>query len=138
MSQPAISGSCLCGKVCYAITGPFKTFQYCHCSRCRKVTGSAFSPNIFVPPAQFTWTRGEKYLGRFEHPDAKYFTTCFCKNCGSTLPWTVKTGVNVIVPAGTLDETPPIEPMQNIFWNSKAGWYKNPSELVCYEELPGG
>ena len=78
----------------------------------------------------------KEHIGRYEYPDAKYFTTCFCKMCGSTLPWTVKTGVNVIVPAGTLDEMPPIEPMQNIFWTSKAGWYKNPAELQCFDEFP--
>jgi len=85
---------------------------------------------------QFKWLQGKEHIGRYEYPDAKYFTTCFCKMCGSTLPWTVKTGVNVIVPAGTLDEMPPIEPKQNIFWSSKAGWYKNPAELQCFDEFP--
>lgn len=138
MPEQTVKGSCLCGAVAYEITGPFKIFQYCHCSRCRKITGSAFSPNIFVSPDQFKWLRGEIYINRYELPGAKYFKTCFCKQCGSTLPWTVKTGVNVVVPAGTLDETPDIEPAQNIFCRSKAAWYKDPASLEHHDELPSG
>jgi len=136
MNEQTITGSCLCGIVKYQITGPFKIFQYCHCSRCRKFTGSAFSPNIFVPPERFNWLSGEEFVERYEHPDAKYFATSFCSRCGSSLPWEVQGGRNIVVPAGTLDEKPDIEPFQNIFWNSKAPWYKDPSTLQCYDEFP--
>ncbi|HEY5703362.1 MAG TPA: GFA family protein [Gammaproteobacteria bacterium] len=136
MSEQTYTGSCLCGSISYQITGPFKVFQYCHCSRCRKITGSAFSPNIFVPPHRFQWLSGENLLSRYEHPKARYFTTCFCSRCGSTLPWTVKTGVNVVVPAGTLNEKPDIEPLQNIFWDSRAPWFREPAELECFSEFP--
>lgn len=136
MNDQIIYGSCLCGTVQYQITGPLSTFQYCHCSRCRKFTGSAFSPNIFVPPERFNWITGQESIGRYELPGAKYFTTCFCKNCGSSLPWTVKGGMNIVVPAGTLDEHPGIEPFQNIFWISKAPWYRDPGTLECYDQFP--
>ena len=105
-----MKGSCVCGKVEYEITPPFRVFQYCHCSRCRKFTGSAHATNIFVPPEQFRWIKGEDSVGRYEHPDAKYWATCFCKNCGSSLPWAVQGGANVVVPAGTLDDDPEIDP----------------------------
>ena len=136
MNDQKIYGSCLCGIVKYQITGPFSTFQYCYCSRCRKFTGSAFSPNIFVSPERFTWIAGEEFFGSYELPGAKYFTTCFCKNCGSSLPWAVKGGMNIVVPAGTLDGHPGIEPFQNIFWGSKAPWFKDPATLKCYEAFP--
>jgi hypothetical protein len=42
----------------------------------------------------------------------------------------------VIVPAGSLDTSPGIEPTQNIFCGSKAEWYKAPGELPEYTELP--
>ena len=136
MNAQTIHGSCLCGSVKYRITGPFKIFQYCHCSRCRKVTGSAFSPNIFVPPERFNWLNGEELVGRYEYPDAKYYATGFCRQCGSTLPWAVKGNKNVVVPAGTLDEKPDIEPMQNIFWDSRAPWFRAPDTLPCFKEFP--
>ena len=132
-----MQGSCLCGKVCYEISPPFKVFQYCHCSRCRKFTGSVGAPNLFVPPSQFRWLQGEKHVGRFEYADAKYFATCFCKNCGSSLPWEVQGGKNIVVPVGTLDDDPGIEPQQNIFWGSKAKWFTtSPFELPRHEKCP--
>lgn len=131
-----MKGSCLCGSVSYQIEPPFKMFQYCHCSRCRKFTGSAHAANIFVPPERFKWLTGEEFVGRFEEPDAKYFATCFCKRCGSSMPWSVQGGKNVVVPAGTLDDDPEIKPMHNIYWQSKACWFENAGALTQYDGLP--
>ena len=136
MSDRKTTGSCFCGKVSYEISGNLGIFQYCHCSRCRKFTGSAFASNIFVMPDDFKWLDGEEYVGRYEPDDAKYFATCFCKNCGSSLPWLDKTGSTVIVPAGTLNDDPVIRPMQNIFCDSNALWYIEPNTLPQYEALP--
>lgn len=130
------TGSCLCSKVKYEISGNLGIFQYCHCSRCRKFTGSAHAANLLVKPEQFKWLSGEESVGRFEHPDARHFATSFCTHCGSSLPWLGKTGKAVIVPAGTLDDDPQIKPFQNIYWGSRAEWYVDASELVRYDELP--
>ena len=137
MSEQIVKGSCLCGEVSYEIEGPYKIFQFCHCSRCRKFTGSAHASNLFVPPERFKWTKGEALVGRYEHPDAKYFATCFCKQCGSSLPWAVKGGKNIVVTAGTLDSDPGIRPLWNIFWKSKASWYEGTGHLPKHEEFPG-
>ena len=136
MSTNKTVGSCFCNKVSYEITGNLGIFQYCHCSRCRKFTGSAFAPNILVLPDDFRWLSGKEYVGRYEPNDTKYFATSFCKNCGSSLPWLGKTGKTVVVPAGTLNDDPKIKPMQNIFCGSKAVWYVEPNTLSHYEELP--
>ncbi len=135
MSQP-IKGSCLCQAVKYQFHGPEYTFQYCHCSRCRKFTGSAHGSNIIIDPKNFEWLSGEDMVGRFEHPEAKHFATCFCRNCGSSLPWMSQSGVSVVIPAGTLDEDPGIRPTQNIFWKSRAPWREEVSALPHYDELP--
>lgn len=120
----------------YELSGHLGVFQYCHCSRCRKFTGSAHAANLLVAPEQFKWLQGEEYVGRFEPEDTKHFATSFCKRCGSSLPWLGKSKKAVVVPAGTLDADPGIRPFQNIFWGSKAAWYKEVSELVKHETLP--
>ena len=130
-----IKGSCLCQAVTYQFERPEYVFQYCHCSRCRKFTGSAFASNILVDPKQFKWLSGEDRVGRFDHPDAKHFATCFCKNCGSSLPWLSQSGTAVIIPAGTLDEDPGIKPTQNIFWKDRAPWREEVNALPRYDEL---
>lgn len=134
--EQLITGSCLCGKVGYEIQGPFKIFQYCFCSRCRKFTGSGHSANLFVRPGRFTWLRGEEWIGRYEHEKAKYFATSFCKKCGSSLPWKVQGGKNIVVPAGTLDDDPGIKPFQGVFWESRAPWFEETCNLVKFAEFP--
>lgn len=136
MNEKVIKGSCLCGEVRYEVEGPFKIFQYCHCSRCRKFTGSAHASNLFVPPERFKWLKGEKFVGRYECKEAKYFATNFCKQCGSSLPWAVQGGKNIVVTAGTLDDDPEIKPMWNIFWKYRAPWLENVFNLTKHDEFP--
>ena len=131
-----VRGHCLCNKVSYVITGHLGIFQYCHCSRCRKFSGSAFAANLLVSPADFQWLSGEEFVGRYEIEDAKHFATSFCKQCGSSLPWLGKSGKAVVVPAGSLDGDPGIKPVQNIFYGSRAVWYQPPDALPEYDELP--
>jgi hypothetical protein len=131
----SFKGSCLCGAVSYQFHGPEYVFQYCHCSRCRKFTGSAHATNIIVAPDQFEWLTGADQLGRFEHPEAKHFATCFCRQCGSSLPWEAQSGGAVVIPAGTLDEDPEIRPSQNIFWKDRVAWREAVESLPHYDEL---
>lgn len=129
-------GTCLCGQVSYEILNNMGIFQYCHCSRCRKFTGSAHASNLFVKPADFIWLTGAEFVGRYNPPTSKYFATAFCKVCGSSLPWCSKGGNVVVIPAGTLDVDPEIQPQWNVFCDSKAAWYVNPNDLPQYQQLP--
>jgi hypothetical protein len=136
MSDKITSGSCLCRKVRYELAGNMGVFQYCHCSRCRKVTGSAHAANLFVSPDKFKWLSGEELVGRYDPEDTKYFATCFCKNCGSSLPWLSKSGKVIIIPAGTLDEDPEIKPSYNMYCGSRPEWYVAAESLPEHEEMP--
>jgi hypothetical protein len=137
MSDPTvISGSCLCGSVGYEVRGAARMFQYCHCERCRKFTGSAHASNFIVDPDQFSWTRGADDVGRFELAEAKDFATSFCKRCGSSLPWLTRTGRAVVIPAGTFDTDPQQQPVHNIYSEERAPWYADPAKLPWYDQLP--
>jgi len=136
MSKSNISGSCLCGEVSYEFSGSTKVFQYCHCTRCRKITGSAHASNIIIDPDEFNWLTGEDNIGRFELAEAKHFASSFCKTCGSSLPWLTQSGKAVIIPAGTLDQDPEVKPQHNIYYADKAAWYVNADDLIKYDALP--
>jgi len=58
------------------------------------------------------------------------------KQCGSSLPWAVKGGKNIVVTAGTLDDVPDIKPMFNIFWGSKASWLEETYNLPKHDKFP--
>jgi hypothetical protein len=132
----SVRGSCLCGAVTYRVTLPFRTFMYCHCSRCRKTSGSAYMAHLFTSPEQFAWEQGEEQVRRFELPTAQWFCTTFCTTCGSSLPWLTRNGKAVIVPAGALDEDPELQPKRNIYFGSRPAWYLHAGELETFETTP--
>ena len=41
-----ITGSCLCGGVRFEVDRVVGPFELCHCNRCRKVSGSAFTAMV--------------------------------------------------------------------------------------------
>lgn len=131
-----IGGSCVCGTVQWAIRGPFRFFQYCHCSRCRKRSGSLHAANIAIPVEQYRLIDGETAIVRYELPDAKSWSNCFCARCGSGVPWVTRNGKGVIVPAGGLDEDPGARPTRNIHFASRATWHVHSKDLPFFDEEP--
>src|ERR1044071_5722749 len=86
MADEILDGSCLCGAVRYRVRGPFMRFVHCHCSRCRKATGSAHATNLIAEAANLEWIAGRDHTQRFDLPSAKSFATTVCRTCGSPVP----------------------------------------------------
>jgi hypothetical protein len=136
MTPPAVKGSCLCGSVAFELTGPPSAFRYCHCSRCRKATGSAHAANLFVPQDRFRWLSGESQVGRYKVPQAKFYTVFFCARCGSRVPHLVAERGEFLVPAGLLDGDPQARPQHSIYWDSRAPWLVETASLPKFPERP--
>ena len=122
MDGDTICGRCLCGAVAYEITTPFLRFVHCHCSRCRRATGSAHASNLYVNPTQFRWTFGAEKVRRYDLPSAKSFATSFCTDCGAPLPHHTRSGREVVVPAGSLDRLPLIKLQAHAFFEYRPNW----------------
>lgn len=131
-----IPGSCVCGAVHFELTPPFRFFQYCHCSRCRKRSGSAHAANIAVLADQLRFTAGAEEVQTFELPSAKSWGNAFCRRCGSGLPRLTRNGRAWIVPAGGLDADPIERPQRNIHFVSRAGWYAPAADLPTFDVEP--
>ena len=117
-------GSCLCGAVTFDISGPFTAFYTCHCSRCRKATGSSNAANLFAKSGSVRWRTGEHLVTSFSLSTASYFNAAFCSVCGSHVPRRARSGDFEIIPAGSLDDPPPISPDRAIFWDDRAPWFE--------------
>ncbi len=135
MHSEPLTGRCLCGQTAYQLTAEPLGFQYCHCSRCRRFTGSAHAANLFVPPEGLAWTAGGEEVGAYMLEAEPPFPTGFCRNCGSSMPAMSSTAKYWVVPAGSLDGDPGLRPARSIFWGSRAPWYECVSELEQHEEL---
>jgi hypothetical protein len=136
MTESPITGACLCGAVGYQITGEILGFQYCHCSRCRKFTGSAHAANLFTAVEHMQWTKGESNVGGFNLDAEPAFATAFCKTCGSSMPSMSSSGKLWVIPAGALEQDPGAVPARSIFWESRASWYQDVSALPRFAEWP--
>jgi hypothetical protein len=112
---------------------PFIKFVKCHCSRCRTATGSAFAANAYVFPPAFRWTCGQEHVVRFDLPEARSFSTSFCRLCGSPLPHSTRSGREVIIPAGSLFDDPGARPTIESCWSSRARWLSDAVNLPTAE-----
>jgi len=132
-----LAGKCLCGAVRYAVTDEFVYAANCHCSNCRRTTGSAFKPFAGIERDKLALTEGEQNLLIFGDQSAH---DAHCGLCGSLLYSLVRDGAFFHVAMGTLVDDPSIRPAAHIFVGSKAGWFTITDDLPQYEEhiVPGG
>ena len=131
-----ISGSCLCGSVKFEISGPFEHFFLCHCSRCRKDTGSAHAANLFSTTATLTWLSGKDKARTYRLPGTRHEKS-FCAECGSALPGIQQDGGLTVVPAGSLDDPVVIRPEARICVQSRAEWDADLEDIPEIDGLPG-
>lgn len=127
------SGSCLCKSVAFEMEGDFDGFYLCHCSHCRKTSGSAHSANLFSRNGQLTWTRGKEEYRVYDLEGTR-FKRAFCETCGSALPNQHKVGW--VVPAGSLDTELHIKPSGHIFTGSRANWDYELEKAPGFETFP--
>jgi hypothetical protein len=128
--QIILKGSCLCGALKYEVAGEAQFFYHCHCSRCRKATGTGHASNIFLQPAVLKWLLGQQHIRAFKVPSAVRFTNQFCGMCGGGLPRQPQDTDTVFKPTGSLDDESPIRPQARIFTDSRA------SCSCCGDGLP--
>ena len=136
MTQTTLKGSCLCGAVRFEASGEPKRFYHCHCSRCRKATGTGHASNMFMQPGTLKWLAGEEQVRAYKVPEAQRFTNSFCATCGGRLPRQPPGTEMVVIPAGSLDSDAPIQPTARIFYGSRAAWSCGGDALPVFETYP--
>ena len=125
-----LAGSCLCGAVTYEVADEFAYAVNCHCSDCRKATGSAFKPFAGIDRSKIRITTGADQVSIFGDANANH--DVHCKGCGSFL-YSVVGGGRVHVTLGTLIDAPSIRPTAHIFVADKAPWFEITDSLPQYE-----
>ncbi|MDC0002849.1 GFA family protein [Porticoccaceae bacterium] len=127
-------GSCLCGQVRYEISSKAADLYQCHCSLCRKITGSSCSTSIVVPGENFSWLSGENLSKLYIHSEGKRRRVVFCPNCSSSLPDTNPDKSLYWIPVGSLQEHKTMEVKAHIFVGSKAHWDVIDDKGLRYDE----
>lgn len=128
-----LTGRCYCGAVHYAVDGPFAYALNCHCSQCRRRTGSAFKPFAGIAREHVRVTRGESDLVLLGTATNNHTS---CARCGTLLFSVVQDGARIHVSLGTIEGDPGIRPRAHIFVGSKAPWYAITDGLPQFEGFP--
>lgn len=126
-----IRGSCLCGSVSFALDEPPKLMNICHCSMCRKVSGSSYGTFAHSSARNFRWLSGENVVKKFESSPEHW--RAFCPTCGGNVPTCNAEAGSVCIPAGCFDDDPQIRPTLQIFAGSRAPWHELAAEPVAYD-----
>lgn len=130
----SLKGACLCGQVTIEVADDFAFVGYCHCSECRKWSGSAFATGGMVEAYALRITGGDEAVTRYRKSDETELA--FCSRCGSSLFSTkLRRGMR-IVRLGILDDIPAQPPNVHIYCASKAPWFDIADALPQFDELP--
>ena len=125
-----LAGACFCGAVRYSVADEFAYAANCHCSNCRRTTGSAFKPFAGIAREKLTITKGKDDVMIYGDQTGH---DAHCKRCGSLLYSVVREGAYAHVAMGTLVDAPSIRPTAHIFVGSKAPWFAITDALPQYE-----
>lgn len=127
-----LKGQCLCGAIHYEVADAFLFAWNCHCSQCRRATGSAFKPFAGIESDKLRIVQGADELMIFGDDKANDIR---CRTCGSFLFSSVRDGSVVHVAMGTLMDDPTIRPTKHIFVGSKAPWYAITDDLPRHDSF---
>ena len=127
-----LTGQCRCRAVTYQVADEFAYAVNCHCSNCRRATGSAFKPLAGIPIEKIRISDGADSVMAVGDADQPYV---HCGRCGSLLYAVVKEGTYAHVTMGTLVDTPTIRPTCHIFVGSKAAWFEITDGLPQFDEF---
>lgn len=128
-----MKGECLCGEVAFEIEDELPNLYQCHCSLCRKATGSTANAATFVEVQNFRWLSGQSNIRSFQKPTG--YRSDFCSVCGSPVPNKLRDTDLIWVPAGLLDEETASQVAVHLHLSSSASWAKEADSCV---RLVGG
>jgi hypothetical protein len=127
-------GSCLCGKVKVELSGGIKDIIHCHCSLCRKNSGTAYATNGFVNTSELKVLDPENVLKFYEFKPGK--KRHFCSNCASPIfSSNLDNPAQVRIRLGIIDSDIAERPLSHNFVASKANWDDMNASLPYYDEF---
>ncbi len=119
-------GGCLCGDIRYRSSLPPMRGVICHCSMCRKHTGSFVLACVHFPIDAFTWLGPEPT----RYKSSAYAERGFCPRCGSSL--SIHEDVlpdRVQVTLGSLDEPDHVRIDDHVWTRDRVSWFEIKDDL---------
>lgn len=129
-----LTGGCLCGAIRFEIDGDIGPITCCHCTQCRRATGTAFATNANVASETHRFTQGADLLAEYESSPGKL--RAFCRRCGSPMySRMVSEPDSLRIRLGTLDQDPGGRPVLHVWTAEKAPWFEINDGLPQLREI---
>ena len=117
-----LEGGCQCGEVRYQITAEPVRLTICHCTECKRQSGSAFGMSLTVKEANFAVVKGRPKTWTRSSDSGNAVTGCFCGTCGTRLYHLIAIAGLLNVKPGTLDNFEGLAPRFEAWTSRKAPW----------------
>jgi hypothetical protein len=131
-------GGCLCGAVRYRVTGEPVAAGVCHCTFCKRGTGSAFRVIALFRGTAVEITAGALKIYEYRSDESNRWVRLeFCPSCGTTVANTAEwiPGIRGIT-VGTFDEPNWIKPTRHVWARSALHWTIFPPSVEIFETTP--
>ncbi|WP_075186206.1 GFA family protein [Teredinibacter haidensis] len=131
-----MNGKCLCGSIEFIIKKDDIKLYQCHCSLCRKQSGTYSNAATIVPNKYFQFLKGTSFISSWEKNSG--FRSDFCMNCGSPVPNPLRETEYHWIPAGLLENEERLVVVSHIYTDSKASWDKPNPNAENHAGFPQG
>lgn len=121
-------GGCLCGRIHFEAEGPPIDVHYCHCSMCRRATGSAFAVLAWFDTGDVIWTRGRPRILR----SSSMAERGFCADCGTPLLLRHDRRNRLALMVGTFDRAADLVPSRHEGVEARLPWTASGARLPEY------
>ncbi|VAW73870.1 hypothetical protein MNBD_GAMMA10-2958 [hydrothermal vent metagenome] len=130
------TATCCCEQATIKVEGDPKLHAVCHCSNCKKRTGSAFGVSAYFMDTQVISKGGDTEIYEINNEETQQ-KRYFCKHCGSTLYWKITKfdaipGIEVMtgIAGGSFEEDSLPEPTMSASNKQKCTWVDLPKLQV--------
>lgn len=127
-----LSGGCACGAVRYETDADPIVMLNCHCSDCRKASGSGYAAIVIVRKDSLQ-RHGEARFHKVRGGSGRTVERGFCTNCGSPIFVKVERFPDLLgVQAGSLDDPAQHKPSMDLYTDSAPPWDSMRSETTKF------
>lgn len=132
-----MTATCACGQTSITVNAPPTLHGVCHCTNCKRRTGSAFGISAYFDRTAVVERTGETKTYAFHHFAQNHDQERhFCASCGTTLYWYVSALPDKIGIAGGCfaDAGLPGEPTMTVTDAKREPWVQLPAHWKVYAE----
>ena len=119
-----LEGGCLCGAVRWTAEGAPKAVHHCHCSMCRRWTGSAFATLAWFARDAVRWTDTPA-----AYRSSPIAVRTHCGLCGTPLSLAYNSRNDLALAVGSFDAPEAVTPTHRYGVESRIRWADIGSDL---------